>query len=95
MALICSAAVLLPGLLNLQPERQHGLLFFSKESPEERQSLSGINASCKLGNHGCPGVPFPNTTQQIIAPCTRLFKSQKGYYVCGTPTNTATFGHSH
>lgn len=69
-----------------------GLVIFPKESPAERQSLSGINASCKLGNHGCTGDPFPNTNHGSMHTFIQISKVLLFF---GTPTNTPTFGHSH
>lgn len=64
------------------------LVIFPKGSPEERQSLSGINASCKLRSHGCPGDPFPNTTQTNHCSMHTFIQISKGLLYMWHP-------HSH
>lgn len=95
MALICSAAVLLPSLLNLQPERQHGLLFFPKNPQKKGRVYQASMQAASSETMGVQEMPFLTPHKQIIAPCTHLFKSQKDYYIYGTSTTIPTFGHSH
>lgn len=94
MALIRSAAVLLPGLLNLQPERQHGLLFFPK-NPQKKDGVcqTSIQAA-SLENAGVQETPFltPHNNSLLRA---RIYSNFKKVVICAVPPQTHPPSDTH